>query len=353
MNNYEVGTTKFTMKIDYMESSGSYNGGFCRLAHNAYSKHPLDDYVTAGAFTDPEGKMPDTSALRTNVDGYPVLAFHKKSDNHYQYIGRYNMLLDKGSDEAYGFKVDKTITANFANNKAARKIAECWEFSDNSRTYCSFRDPEDRKELSFLSTPRSDNPNDVEAGYRTNAKGCAPIVCDSFEYRYHDGGDVMDYIYDPSNNADKKGDALDAYPVPGSEVDGVITDNTLDIDDLSDRGTIIMKYYKNWEKLCKWVWSTCTDHVPNQGTPLEKTDIGEEAWSFGKFYLLKEGTNGENDNDYVQDTNSAFDENTDYYTKKDGKWIRANVNIIKYAPNTYYVKVNDNYVLSAEAFDSA
>ena len=353
MNNYNVGTTKFTMKIDYMESSGSYNGGFCRLAHNAYSKHPLDDYIKAKAFTDPKGKMPPTSALRTNVDGYPVLAFHKKGENQYQYIGRYNMLLDKGSDEAYGFKVDKNITANYAGGKALRKIAECWEFSDNSRTYCSFRDPEERKELSFLASPRSTNSKDVEAGYRTNAKNSAPIVCDSFEYRYHDAGDVMDYIYDPSANSDKKGDALEAFPPPGTEVDGVVTDNTLDIDNLADRGTIIMKYYKNWEKLCKWVWSTCTDHVPNQGTPVEKTDLGEFAWSFGQFYLLKDGEAGDSDNDFVQDSNSVFDPDADYFMKENGKWVRANVNLVQYEINTYYIKVNDDYVLSAEAFDSA
>lgn len=353
MNNYDVGTTKFTMKIDFMESSGSYNGGFCRLVHNAYSKHPLDDYKKANAFNDPDGKFPDTKSLRTNVDGYPVLAFHKKGENNYQYIGRYNMLLDKGSDEAYGFKMNKNITAKFAGNKAVRKIAECWEFSDNSRTYCSFRDPEERKELSFLCTPRQGNAKDKEAGYRTNAKGSAPIVCDSFEYRYHDAGDVMDYFYDPSKNADKKGDALEAYPTPGTEVDGEITDNTLDIDDLVDRGTIIMKYYKNWEKLCKWVWSTCTDYVPNQGTPVEKTDLGEYAWDFGAFFILKDGKSGESDSDYEQDTASAFNPETSYFLKLEGKWVRVNVNITAYEPNTYYVNINENYVLSADAFDSA
>lgn len=354
MNNYDVGTTKFTMKIDFMESSGSYNGGFCRLVHNAYSKHPLDDYKKAGAFKDPKGKLPDTKSLRTNTDGYPVLAFHKKGDNQYQYIGRYNMLLDKGSDEAYGFKVDKSITANFVKDKAVRKIAECWEFSDNSRTFCSFRDPEERKELSFMCPPRTGNPKDKEAGYKTNAVGSAPIVCDSFEYRYHDGGDVMDYIYDPTKNADKKGDALEAYPTPGTIIDGVETDNTLDIvDSLPDRGTIISKYYKNWEKLCQWVWSTCVDHVPNQGTPTEKTDLGQYAWSFGQFYLLQEGKSGESDNDYVKDSASAFDPEASYYLKQEGKWNRVSVNLVEYESNTYYINVNGNYVLSPDAFDSA
>ena len=49
-NNYTCGTHKFTMKIDYMESSGTYNMGFANMVKNAYSKHPLDDYNNAKAF---------------------------------------------------------------------------------------------------------------------------------------------------------------------------------------------------------------------------------------------------------------------------------------------------------------
>jgi hypothetical protein len=40
------------MKIDFMESSGSYNVGFANLVANAYTKHPLEDYVVAGAIYD-------------------------------------------------------------------------------------------------------------------------------------------------------------------------------------------------------------------------------------------------------------------------------------------------------------
>lgn len=345
MNNYDVGTTKFTMKIDFMESSGSYNGGFCRFVHNAYSKHPLDDYVAANAFSNAE-KLPPTTSLRTNIDGYPVLAFHKKGADDYQYIGRYNMLLDKGSDEAYGFKVNKSVTANFIKNKAVRKIAECWEFSDNNRTYCSFRDPDGRKELSFLAPPRAGNTLDAAAGYRTNAIGSAPIVCDSFEYRYHDGGDVMDYIYDPVKNADKEGDALEAFPTPGEGIE-----NTLDIYSVPDRGVIIKDYYKNWEKLCQWVWSTCTDPVPNQGEPTAVSNVGEMAWEHNTFYVYKDGN-------YVLDTGVKFDSKTDYYTKGIDEfgqevYTPANVNEIAYTPNKYYILINGKYVLSEDPFDSA
>lgn len=194
-DNDTVGTTKFTMKIDYMESSGTYNMGFANMVKNAYTHHPLYDYNQAGAFVveDPENTtesiattyeagvvysyrnhkgnwkladgdgdnlliasaedfnkgpwqlaqeqqvptigsakvakegaegyntwyirepgyknaiVTDVENYRTSVQGFPVLAFHQTTDANgnstgIKYIGRYNMLLDKGSDEAYGFK---------------------------------------------------------------------------------------------------------------------------------------------------------------------------------------------------------------------------------------------------------
>jgi hypothetical protein len=101
------------------------------------------------------------------------------------------MLLDKGSDEAYGFKLNKKILQKFAKHKAVRKIAECWEYSDNSRTYCSFRDPEGRDDLSFSRTSATGYGGEV-----ANSAGCAPIVVDSFEYRYNTDSDLLDYLYD-------------------------------------------------------------------------------------------------------------------------------------------------------------
>ncbi|MBO7210879.1 MAG: hypothetical protein J6V44_07705 [Methanobrevibacter sp.] len=61
MDNDSVGTTKFTLKIDYMESSGSYNTGFANLVGNAYTKHPLNDYEDA------LDKEVDLNGFRTSV----------------------------------------------------------------------------------------------------------------------------------------------------------------------------------------------------------------------------------------------------------------------------------------------
>jgi len=147
------------MKIDYMESSGSYNTGFANLVANAYSKHPMADYDKFNRFKNADGSKYTLSdsylnSVRTSVQGYPVMAFHKRGENDYVYIGRYNMNLDKGSDECYGFKPDKNMYAYNMDGELTRvrDLAECWEMQNNARGFCSFRDPWNREVLSFDGT---------------------------------------------------------------------------------------------------------------------------------------------------------------------------------------------------------
>ena len=317
MDNYICGTNKWTLKIDFMESSGSYNMGFANLVKNGYSKHPLEDYNKAGAFQVEdtensiieykettefeEGKVywyknhkgnwkntaedelkvvqtaedfnlgpagyadtyevekvlrnktlenaiaesgdpnigdylnkwyvqdaavaykkyeiPDLGSYRTSVQGFRTMAFHKRSNGTVRYIGMYNMLIDKGSDECYGFVPDKTAPQSpllkFLKNKKVAKKAECWEFENNSRTFCSFRDPMNRKDLSFDVWSLDDQGNKVPT---KNAVGSAPVVADSFEYRYHDDADTLDYIYDPGKNGDKFEAAVEGKE-PGESFD--------------------------------------------------------------------------------------------------------------------------------------
>ena len=180
MDNEDVGTNAFTWKIDYMESSGSYNTGFANLLGNKmyplYTKHPLED-LNAGI---------DTDNLRTTVYGFPVLVFHEYADSannvsndensnySYEYIGRYNMNLDKGSNEYYGFE-EKTqqpyITKEDGTHPTIAEVAECWELSDNQGTWCSFRYPnQEAREKGFGTT---------QTGYTDRLE-----MIQHFEYRY-------------------------------------------------------------------------------------------------------------------------------------------------------------------------
>ena len=378
MNNNTVGTDRFTLKIDYMESSGTYNMGFANLVHNAYSKHPLNDYNKAGAFAkekveyllatgtydetktyfkDNKGKekidfstgdvtyqsglyyyenktytdyeFENLEDYRTNVQGYPVLTFWKDSNGNYTFIGRYNMLLDKGSNECYGFKPSKKIVNKFLKNKQVRKKAECWEFSNNNRGYCSFRDPGNRDVLDFLVT-------DSNGEYILNSKGSCPVVSDSFEYRYHTDDDLLDYLYDPTANGDLYSDLVANY---GEEYG--------DITDAQVRANIIKDKYKNWETAVSWVWSTCTDMVPSLGT-YDVIELYEALYEKGTYFTY--------DGDEYSIANGDFDGSVTYYsyTTQDG-YVSIKLTddeSLLYVPKVYYTVQGNNFVLSeSDTFD--
>jgi hypothetical protein len=194
MNNYTNPTDRWTMKVDYMESSGSYNAGFASLVGNAYTKHPLQDYIKAGVLTNTDKFENDVFGnmrwqdFRTSLLGFPVMAFHKRKkkgstngETECVFIGYYRMLLDKGSDQVLGFKTPKKVTHKLLGNQMLRDVAECWEFSTNARTFCSYRDPWNRVELSFKAPPNVGDNGFIklESG---NIGG--PMVLNHFEPRY-------------------------------------------------------------------------------------------------------------------------------------------------------------------------
>ena len=435
MNNYTAGTTKFTMKIDYMESSGTYNMGFANLIKNGYSKHPLDDYNAAGAFQveDPaktsieqatsyknnkqywyvnhkgnwkladgiDGELnvdsaeafamtpaelwavqqagndankyatsgeyaghwyekipgysifdiPNTDDYRTSVAGFRTLAFHKKllqdGSIYYQYIGMYNMLLDKGSDEAYGFKPDKTTGVSplqkYLKNKKISKIAECWEMENNNRTYCSFRDPDKRKDLTFKAFEIKNG----QKVYKLNSVGSAPLVADSFEYRYHTDADILDYIMDPIKEADKY-NSEDAQAYMTNNNKDLLFDGNNKATNFENRAEFLWDRYKNWEKACQWVWSTCTDYVISQGE-YTITVVGNKLWTANTFYILQ-------NNEYILDSGESWDAAITYYEPKiengetsyvDAHAVDAEHLFNNENKNNFYIKVNNIYVSCA------
>ena len=205
MDNPYCATNKFTWKIDYMESSGSYNTGFANLmGNNLYSKHPLEDLYPEGNF----------SAYRTSVYGFPVLVFHEYADGTKEYIGRYNMNLDKGSNEYYGFeeKLEQpyvTLTRDVVNEEtgeitqesyhpAIADVAECWELRDNQGTWCSWRFPAGYSD--FGQTTNGQPDGDLE-------------VLQHFEYRYNNQEDEIDAAIDKTTILD---DGTDISDIIGS-----------------------------------------------------------------------------------------------------------------------------------------
>lgn len=366
MDNYTAGTTKWTMKIDFMESSGSYNMGFTNLVHYGYSKHPLDDYKKAGAFlklienkdTGEKTYEPapdfDTKEYRTCTQGLRTMAFHRfgTGANDYRYIGMYNMLLDKGSDENYGFKLDKTAgftpAAKFVKNKKITKIAECWEFQNNARTFCSFRDPMMRKDLSFDVFETNDDgtvkvdPTTGKPVRVLNSVRSGPVVLDAFEYRYHTDSDILDYIFDPIKEADKykSEDVQDYMKDEGVEF---LFNKDNPQENLEDRANFTLDRYGNWEKAVAWVWSTNTELVTKQGD-YEEINVGKKLWIPGEFYI--QDATGQ----YVKDSAEAWNKDETYFEYNNAEKAYQNAyvsNLLFTNPDySFYTKINDSFVIA-------
>ena len=357
LDNYTNGTTKWTMKVDFMESSGSYNTGFANLVANGYSKHPLKDYIDGGAFSDPTlldspvTHITNWKDYRTSVQGFPVLAFHKKAKgdkSEYLFIGLYRMNLDKGSDEVYGFKPNKNLLAKYVDNKPVRDIVECWEFCNNNRGFCSFRDPWDRMELSFKA------PTGVSNEFNADL---APWIMDNVEYRYNTHEKAWDLLFEMKKaSADKiKSVITDKY---GMDYHFDPASN-----DYEGGRKLALELYKNWEEVNKWVWSTNTDKVPSQGT-YSLVNVGNVDYVPDTFYTFNEES-GEYElatGDYVfneiyftrssEEVEDAETGEIEYvYTYSNAYAVGPE---LKYEPGKFYYEENGAYaIITDAAFDSS
>lgn len=371
MNNYTNATDRWTMKVDYMESSGSYNAGFASMVGNSYTKHPLKDYwnvlngtnnlkpVVSQVNTGDNGMRWED--FRTSLLGFPVMAFWKRNDgenDHYIFIGYYRMLLDKSSTQVLGFKTPSGVTHKLFPDgvkdgkqqyKKLKDIAECWEFSNNARGYCSYRDPWKRVELSF--TPPAGVANEY------TSKG-APIVANSFEYRYHPKDDYIDILY----NFDQ---ATQAQLNEVAKKLNLPENSIIEKDKVS--GTrALLSTHKNWEKVCKWLWSTDVDAVISQGGYTVVPVGDREYLTDGTFFIIDDS------NDFVP-SYDEFDPNKTYYVenpttneeeKEKKPYIEVNA-----APKEYLYEIgkfyyqvagqktedveDDIYALSYDGFDGS
>lgn len=445
-----VGTTKFTFKVDYMESSGTYNMGFANFVKNAYTKHPLYDYNKAGAFeiavdvltpatnfdenadyvfvnykgntknakeegytitadnfaegpnyfiTDENKKLSADKNIwqtnvveyepteikhledyRTSVQGFPVLAFHKNGDK-ITFIGRYNMLLDKGADEAYGFKLNKKILGKFLKHKKVRDKVECWEFSDNSRTWCSYNDPLGRSSLSFALP--ADGSTSLDNVYtvpqqlnepETGGIGGAPYVANSFEYRYHKHSDLLDYFYDTTaggielkkkeiidENTNEKHiwQAIKKISDPDIEDSWTEYDYTEygDLEVQENRNKAVFEFYKNWEKACKWLYSTRTTNQPSQNAFAVDSTVTAETFDPNKHYIKTNEVQYEST--IIDGVKLPFDKNAAYFKKIETEDAEsglisisyeyvANLTAEEYEANEYFLANKTGYKKATE-----
>jgi hypothetical protein len=151
------------MKADYMESSGSHNTGAANLVDALYSgiglSTPGQDHFGG------EGK--DT--IVTCIKGHPCLIFYSPSGEPgtYEYVGKYNLNLDKATPEPFGFnhddsdfgylsvgdkyyEIDYDDEGEYADTlegEEEKEVVEgekinsihCFEFLDNAVEVCNFK----------------------------------------------------------------------------------------------------------------------------------------------------------------------------------------------------------------------
>ena len=155
------------MKADYMESSGSHNTGTGNL---------VDDLYAGMSMQTPGQKEFNSSDknIVTCIKGHPCLIFYSPTGetNTYEYIGKYNLNLDKATPEPFGFKNDENFgylpinyeyynelplykedengdlkyigeNANSAKQEKVEKngtvnAIHCFEFLDNAVEVCNF-----------------------------------------------------------------------------------------------------------------------------------------------------------------------------------------------------------------------
>lgn len=310
MDSEQIGVNKFTWKIDYMESSGSYNTGFANLmGNNIYSKHPLEDLNISGL---------DTSKYRTSVYGFPMMVFHKTGEGQYTYIGRYNMNLDKSANEAYGYEEEieqpyvtavkynavvedatydenltyyvnnngnyetATITSGFepevtyylkeTYHPLIKDISECWELRDNQGTWCSFRYPnQEMRQAGFRSPMADSNPSDPKIE-----------VVNHFEARYNAKADQFEYAQNILLGKQNEDDY-------SADIGG--TTNTVASNYCYNR-------LKNLEILFNWLDSTDTRILDNENYNYTSFGEGNEKILEVSSKLTKQMPNPERGPDY-------------------------------------------------------
>ena len=284
MDNTVCATNKFTWKIDYMESSGTYNTGFANLVGNSiYDYHPLSRYTGLG--TDGQG-------FRTSVYGFPVLVFHKHSTSAdkalsedieylaYEYIGRYNMNLDKGSNEFYGFELDDTHPF-VSSGLSMADVAECWELRDNQGTWTSFKFPDEISRTTGFGTLTSEGTLEV-------AK--------HFEARYNNEGDQFEYATGATSAEELGYKDLENIPM----ADG----STRDLSTTSAKNAYIREKLSHLEELFVWLDSTDTSNVPadDTGSPLPG---GPQTFNNTVYYMVETVREDGKDVAYYVDINGT------------------------------------------------
>lgn len=135
-NGYPVDLLCF--KADYMESSGSHNTGTGNLVYNLYNnlrlKTPAQEFFEN--ISDPNYNYKYVTAIK----GFPTIIFFRENENsEYTYVGKYNLNLDKATQEPFGFFSYNKDGHKFGLNENNDETIHCVEWLNNASALCNFK----------------------------------------------------------------------------------------------------------------------------------------------------------------------------------------------------------------------
>ena len=177
-----------TFKADFMESAGAHNTGAANFVDTVY------EYVDMAT---PGQKQFANESIVTCIKGHPCVIFWSPTGERgtFEYIGKYNLNLDKATPEPFGFKEDENDpkfgfltdeNGNLVLDSEGKKQNSifCFEFLDNNEKVCNFLSDAVSNANSALTTEK-DRYYDTWYGDRENAdKEIVPGWTIGFESRH-------------------------------------------------------------------------------------------------------------------------------------------------------------------------
>ena len=162
------------MKADYMESSGSHNTGGGNLMDDMYERASLQ---TPGQRHFSGDNKP---TIVTAIKGYPCLIFYRPDENsEYEYIGKYNLNLDKATPEPFGFNHDDSNFGYLSPRDPYYSVE--YYYDKDKPEKGSFIGQQLPQESGDYIPSQTEEPKEVQEGEKINSIHCFEFLDNATE----------------------------------------------------------------------------------------------------------------------------------------------------------------------------
>ena len=155
------------MKADYMESSGSHNTGAANLVDDIYDSVNMKTPGQLHNWDSATSTWKSGKRTVTCIKGHPCLIFYSPSGapGTYEYIGKYNLNLDKATPEPFGFLHDEETNFGYLKDEEGKVVLDANGNKQNSIFCYEFLDNAAYPVCNFLITSLADQDGNVPTTY--------------------------------------------------------------------------------------------------------------------------------------------------------------------------------------------